>query len=327
MNTDELIAHEFHGALSEEEKVRLQEWRQESLAAELHYAAMVRLLEMSLQASARVSVPPPPPVHALMREALPPPSIADRSRRRVPRLHVKAGLGLLAAAAVATVLVIVPRMSPMQERQNAAAPGVIHSSDSEARTLRLGDGSIVRLAPGGRLVTDDSAPRRVWLDGRAFFAVSPDSSRPFHIITGAGEAVVLGTQFDLRFESGSLQLLVVEGAVSLSSDGNEVTVRAQEIGAATGSGPPTARRVDPDFIRRELQWLEGFVAFRHTPLSRVALELTRQYGVEVVVDSGIAGVTVSGEFENEPLDAVVDYVCRAVSARCVVTPDRVTIGP
>ena len=321
---DELILREPSGRRSEAEQSRLTDWRRASPENERHYQQMRSLLAATQTAVERMPIPPPPPIASMMRKPAP---------AAVPRqgavLAIGAGLwwglGVAAAATLAAVFIITRApLVPNAARGPQALEFV--SNRNSARTVRLEDGSVVRLAPGARLTM--LADREAVVEGRGYFAIAPDTAHPFHIRSSAGEVVVVGTQFDLQVNPGSLEVLVVKGIVNLSGSGKSVRVTASERGWIEAGTAPSGAPVDSVYVSRALTWLGNFLAFEETRLDDVAVALERHFGTSVVVsDSALAKETVTAVFEDETLAAAAEYICRAVSAKCIIQPDRVVIAP
>ena len=253
---------------------------------------------------------------------------ADGNRRVVQtyRGWLKVGAGAIAAAVV-TLLAVTGRDNEPVGR--SFGTGEVVTGASESTTVRLGDGSVVRLGPRSRLrVTGDPDSREVWMEGHAYFAVARDESRPFRVRTLAGDAIVLGTRFDLEAREDEMRVLVVEGAVRMGAAGSEVKVVASEVGMIDAGGGPTSHPVGVEELDRELEWVGDFIAFENTPLSQAADELSRRFDIPVVVlDSLAARETVRATFtDGESLGEIVRVLCRAVSVHCSVLDDRVTIG-
>jgi transmembrane sensor len=157
----------------------------------------------------------------------------------------------------------------------------------------------------------------VSLDGVAFFAVASDSSTAFTVSTEAGEAEVLGTRFELRADSDSLRLVVVEGIVALDAEGARVEVGRGTISRVMSGSAPTPPR--PADVWDILDWSGGLLIFQSTPLAEVMAEVSAQFGVEVnLSDSALATRTVTAWFDSEPLEEVVHTVCQVVGASCTV---------
>lgn len=198
----------------------------------------------------------------------------------------------------------------------------------EAMNLRLEDGTLVRLGPGGRLeVAPGSGGREVELRGRAFFAVAPRSAARFRIRAPGGDVSVLGTRFDVHAEGDRVELVVVDGRVELSAGADTVEVEGGEASRAEGGAVAPPERVEDVFAL--LAWMDHGMVFHSTPLGRVAEEVGRRFGVEVEVAPALRGQAVTAAFAGQPLEEVVEVVCRAVNAECEVDParGRVAIRP
>jgi len=88
----------------------------------------------------------------------------------------------------------------------------------EQRTIRLDDGTRVRLAPGSRILADISTGQRhvTLRQGEAEFEVARDASRPFVVYAGANTIRDIGTRFSVnRLPSGTI-VSVTEGSVQVT---------------------------------------------------------------------------------------------------------------
>jgi transmembrane sensor len=192
-------------------------------------------------------------------------------------------------------------------------------------SAQLGDGSVVRLAPHSRLRIVGSKNRRdLWLDGRAFFAVAKDADRPFVVHTPVGEAVALGTRFELNSSSNTLTLVMLQGRVALSANGGTTEVKGGEVGTVARGSAPTVVNVSD--VYPMLDWVGEFLAFEATPLRDVGAEIGQRYNVKVHIDDPeLASRTVTAWFTDESLQEVVAVVCRVVNARCTISGSNVDI--
>jgi transmembrane sensor len=197
-----------------------------------------------------------------------------------------------------------------------------------AQTLRLDDGSFVRLAPGSRLearLREDQ--RTVELEGRAFFAVAPDGRRPFEVRTAKGLVRVLGTRFEVASGEDGLRTVVVEGRVELANAVGRVEVPGGSVGTALeGEGPQAAPVVD---VYSFLDWPGGLLVFHSTPLRGVAREVQRHFGIPVRIDTPAGeGLRISASFEEgESFQEVLETLCSITGSECRIYVDSAVIGP
>lgn len=344
---DETILAALQGTIAPPDVARLEAWRRASPDNEAHFQALSRLWGASGRADPLGAVAgAPPTLGSLLHGSGGPSSFRDgagrRSHDRAEGVHRRREgssrlrrrgedwgrwAALLGAAAV--VLFMVGRWSGTPA--GPAGAGLIASEfttdSAEMATARLGDGSVVRLAPQSRLHVSPGAGRReVWLDGEAFFAVARDTARPFAVRTRAGTVEVLGTRFNLKVEGSELQLVVTEGSVALVSGSHRRVVEAGEVALVNDGGEPQVDR--PSSVDSLLTWKRGFLSFQRTPLHQVAQELEQQYGVRVLLpDSSLGSRTVTAWFANQSFEHVLSAICRSVDAHCTQRDSVASIEP
>src|SRR5687768_3722157 len=222
IDVDEVILRSRGGRTTEVEEARLLEWRRGSPSNEAYYHDLIHLLEAA-ESLHLEDAPPAPAVELLTRRGPPRRSRAayDDGARWVWR---SALVGITAAAAVLAGLFL--RVPDAAEKDFAFGAGAFVTGPKETATLVLSDGTVVRLAPQSRLrIPGVSGSREVFMEGRAYFAVAKMPGYPFQVRTQAGEAVVLGTRFELQADGADLRLVVLEGRVALGAGGKQVEDR------------------------------------------------------------------------------------------------------
>ena len=148
--------------------------------------------------------------------------LAPRVRRQQPRVLVWSAL-----AAAAIVL-----LAAFQYR----APGIfVETAVGAFQQLELPDGSVVQLNTDTAIETAYSATeRRVRvLRGEAFFAVSKDPARPFIVASGPVVVRAVGTAFNVRQHTTSVEVMVTEGRVRIDHAGESRSLLP--VSAATGA--------------------------------------------------------------------------------------------
>lgn len=207
------------------------------------------------------------------------------------------------------------------------AQSEIVTGAGEMTTVTLGDGSSIRVGPSSHLrLAQERRRRMAWLDGRAFFGVHADSTRPFTVQTQYGRARAFGTRFEVRSEEDEFRVLVVEGNVAVSAGGSEVNVAENEMSRSVRGQRPSTEHVD-DVLGR-LDWLGKALVFEATPLRYALKEVERRYGVNVTLDDPSLGdVTITASFTGQSVQEVMLVLCEAVGADvCTVKGDEVHVG-
>jgi ferric-dicitrate binding protein FerR (iron transport regulator) len=314
LHIDDLITRSLEGRTTADEQEALAAWRSASPANEARFQQLAWVWTVSGQALTAVPTTPPPAA-AVIRAADSAQGVATvRSRSSSAWRWLTPAL---AAAAMLVVGIGLGRWSGAGVEM--FAPVEVRTAATEMASVELSDGTLVRLAPDSRIrFSADVERRELWLEGRAFVGVAHQADRPFVVRTRLGEALVLGTRFEVNVERDDLRVVVVEGRVALSTaDGRTVEVGHGHVGHARAGEAPTSARVDD--VLALLDWMETTVVFHTTPLVDVARELSRRYTIPVVIrDSTLARRTVSASFTNQPFEQVLAAVCVVVSGSCTI---------
>jgi transmembrane sensor len=326
----------FAGEMSPEEAAEMERW----LAAHPEHAPVIAALREAWAAAAEASQGWS--ADAALRRVRAAASAEARVIARLGEARSRAagirhrgalasGLGLAAALALA----IGGGFLAQRADRPAQAPATI--SVAEYRTtrgqrlaLRLADGTQVMLAPGSvlrRRSDYGQRERRLELEGQAYFVVTHDSTRPFTVHTRRVVARDLGTRFDVRAygDEAVTDVLVAEGKVEVEGRRPVASNPAVpeplpqapsllgigQLARVDQRGELTVRsNVD---LSQSLAWTEGRLVFNDTPLRDVERQLERWYDVDVRLTSvTMAGLRVSGRFDDEPVTQVLGAVARSL---------------
>lgn len=323
---EEIILRSLHGETSAAEEYTLSAWRKGSSSNEEQYRDLERLWRVIRDAGPSPSSSLPSVKHIIDAAGTGGSRRPHAPKRRGNR-RPRAAWG--AAAAAAAILAFGISQFRSAGETNAAISRVAELSTGvgEMATLRLADGTVVRLASESRLrFTGTHQTREVWLDGRAFFAVAKQEGVPFRVRSRAGDALVLGTRFAIRVEEEDLHLLVVEGRVALSSGEERVEVTAGELSHVVPGAEPTVVKV-PD-VQPMLEWVGEFLVFQSTPLDQFAREFEQHYGIEVrILDEDLAERTVTAWFTDQPAEEVLMMICHAADVHCSIRGEVAVVEP
>jgi len=145
------------------------------------------------------------------------------------------------------------------------------------------------------------------VQGQAMFQVAKDPSRPFSVVAGSVDVKALGTQFDVRFEQGQANVVLLEGRVlvePLSRHGlarlmpalAQHRLKEGEQLTADATGAMTVATAD---VERTRSWQSGRLVFREEPLSEAVAELNRYNQRQLLIDDpALERLPVSGVFST-----------------------------
>jgi len=242
----------------------------------------------------------------------------NRSQRWKKPSWVLAGLGLAAALAIVST----GERQSRPETQNYAERVVTELGGLQR--VNLPDGSVVQLNTGSELeVQFTPSVRRVYLSkGEAHFSIAKNPARPFVVSALGMEVQAVGTAFNVRLNSESLDVLVTEGQVRLQAEtsetvgpaalgthllsaGEKVSVGRDQLGVAAVE-PVRPVQVKPAEIERRLAWQERRLEFADASLAEMVAEFNRFHHVKLVIaDAGLAAQRFGGIFNPEDIAGFV----------------------
>jgi transmembrane sensor len=208
-------------------------------------------------------------------------------------------LPLLAAASAALFVALgIPFASSLMQ-----PPDRIYSTDIGGRTLltfadhtqiELNTDTVARF----RMTGED---RTVWLDkGEAWFHVSHNAANPFTVIVGKHRVIDLGTEFLIRRGSDRMEVALLNGRATLSTEGAPIATLTPGDDAVATPGSMSVTRKSPQELADEIAWRRGVLDFRNTRLADAVREFNRYNRTKLVItDLSIADLKVSAEIKND----------------------------
>lgn len=174
------------------------------------------------------------------------------------------------------------------------------TTTAESRSVTLTDGSLVHLdAETALQVEMNESARSIRLrQGRAFFTVTRDETRPFTVRAGETTVTVLGTAFDVNLTEQRLTVAVQHGSVAVRRDAHglppvEARLRpGDQVRMDRETGTLVAGRLAPEDVAG---WTSGQLFVADTPIAEVVAELARYHrGWILVADDGVGRQKVTG---------------------------------
>jgi transmembrane sensor len=213
----------------------------------------------------------------------------------------------------------------------------------------LADGSVAELNGTSRIEVDYSAAeRRVRLvEGEAHFVVEKDPDRPFFVTAGTVIVRAVGTAFNVRLESATVEVLVTEGKVKLEQSGSATTPVADSsfveatpsliqgqravINLVRVDAPAKVEinEVNPSEMTDALGWQSTRLVFNNTPLDEVIAGFN-QYNTHRLTlgDARLRGRTLTGVFRADNLDGFVRLLQASVDVKAAPrTPTETVLLP
>ncbi|WP_019538959.1 FecR family protein [Proteiniphilum acetatigenes] len=195
-------------------------------------------------------------------------------------------------AAVAILLMVVGVRFFYKGHDQIVWVEVRTGAKSEPQTIRLSDGSIVRLNASSLFRYPEKfgrGEREVYLDGEAYFSITKDDRHDFIVHTDKQRINVLGTEFNVFGYSSDPYTIttLVNGKVKLGTYDNEGNLKNevmmypnQQIYFDKQSYQTTLSEVN---TLDATSWMKGIYSFRDAPLEEIARRLEKIYGVTIII--------------------------------------------
>jgi transmembrane sensor len=178
-------------------------------------------------------------------------------------------------------------------------------------SVPMSDGSKVTLNTDSEIrVAVSETERRVDLQqGEAFFQVAKDPSRPFVVQAGGERIIAVGTQFSVRRDANSVQVIVTEGRVRVEPIGGKsarmpaAELTAGSVARSGGEGVLIQRKPVQE-VEDYLSWRSGYLVFRETSLRDAVAEFNRYNTRKIVIeDATVAEMRIGGNFRSDNVEA------------------------
>lgn len=258
-----------------------------------------------------------------------------------PRRH--ASLRIYYRVLAAAAAVVLAAGTWWWQAANPPPPAAITKSYLRVNERQaLPDGSVVELKDGSRIVLDFSAAtRRVRLTGEAHFTVAKNAARPFVVETSGVAVCAVGTAFNVRQDTASVEVVVTEGTVRIEPPAEFVASFAQQASftplVAAGQrvvvalGEPAAPKVVATTtaeVAETLSWQAPRFQFLETPLAEAVAEFNRHNRQQLALARPELGVIpIGGTFRVNNVEGFVRLLETTLGVQVVSrTPDQIVLA-
>lgn len=231
---------------------------------------------------------------------------AEARRRRMCRLRLCAGTTLMLILAA-----VVWRAENVSGRKGAEPAVATRVTTPERRVLP--DGSVAELGDRAEIaVSFSEAFRRIeLLRGEAHFVVTRQKARPFVVSADGVEARAVGTAFAVARRPGSIDVVVTEGEVAVSSPGAAATavLKVHDLASVIPAAPPQVTALDARDVAQKLAWRVPRFEFTGARLEEIVALFNAHGHVHLVlIGPELRDVKVSGMLRSDNIDALLELL-------------------
>lgn len=182
---------------------------------------------------------------------------------------------------------------------------LVKQSGETVDSVLLSDGTKVILAAHTKISYPEKFLKKEravkLLNGKAFFLVGQDASRPFEVAVGASKVKVLGTSFNLKYSETKIELAVNTGRVMFTPNSKS---KPSVLNAGEGiSYQYLANMLKLENDGNAAAWFTKELRFVDMPLDEVCKQLSEYYGVRIILhDRKLTAKKFNANFNHTSLD-------------------------
>ena len=255
-----------------------------------------------------------------------------RKRRRGARRAVVAASVAACLLAVLALPVSQPYLARSLYGLTGSASQQFQTAHAEHRAALLPDGSRIEMGGATAVELAFTTERRLVeaAEGEVFYRVKHDAKRPFIVRAGDVTVTAVGTAFAVRRESGTVSVIVTEGAVDVRTAGDS---RAQDAPLRAEAGQRVrfdqgrlVAKAELPQDRSALGWARGQLRFEDEPLRVVVASLNRYADKPIVLaDPSLGDLHFTGTVFDHTTNDWLSAVQRLVPISVEETGDRVVL--
>ena len=182
-----------------------------------------------------------------------------------------------------------------QDKQNDNVVKVEYNTVTTPRggqyQLQLADGSQVWLNAASSITFPTSFTgneRTVSITGEAYFEVSHNAAKPFHVIAHGVNVEVLGTHFNIMSYSDeeNIKTTLLEGSVKVSNDSMSVKISPGQQAVLNNSSNDISIQNNID-LEETVAWKNGKFIFHNADIKNIMHQLERWYNVSASFNTNV----------------------------------------
>lgn len=169
--------------------------------------------------------------------------------------------------------------------------------------------------------------RTVYLNGEAYFEISPNAQQPFHVqLSDNQQITVLGTSFNVMnyADENNITTTLVTGKVMVSRPDGQQAVLAPSQQAVITKGQNHITVSDAD-VDKTIAWKTGMFEFEDDDLPSIMRTIARWYDVEVVYNGNIPDQHYSGSIRKTSTLSQALRILQTAGIQYSITNKTITI--
>lgn len=303
IDVDHLLGKYLAGEASPAEAIQLEAWLAASPANKQLFEKISNIWS-SLSSEEYCSIPDKEAFLQEIKNRVSQPSLSKIFRLKKATAFTKIAASIILIAGAVTLITVL-----FQKKQAPTMIAITRQTGQNILNDTLPDGSIAIINNHSLLQypVQFTGKREVQLNGEAFFNVTHDASKPFIISAGPVHIKVIGTSFNVRKGTDSIEVVVRTGIVRMYNDKDSLTLKAGKKGIYHIS---TQRfSIVETFNANEVAYATKIFNFENASLKEIASQLQKAYGIKIVItNKDLEACTMSSSFDNKSIEYIFEVL-------------------
>jgi transmembrane sensor len=195
-------------------------------------------------------------------------------------------------------------------------------TNSAKQEIKLSDKSTVQLDVKSTL--SELNFRQVKLEGRAYFDIAKDATKPFTVALHHGEITVLGTEFDIFTSLSYTQIYVTEGKVNLRFQNKDFLLIVGDMITIDNQGINHSRNNKVEVKA----WQNQKLVFKNESMANVLLSVATYHHMQLVFDSkelSKDGCKINTSYSTETITQILQELSTIAGLKYQIEKDKIIV--
>jgi len=321
IDVDHLLGKYLAGEASPAEAIQLETWLAAS-PANKQFFEQVSNVWNALSSEENCTIPDKAAFLKEIKNRVSQPGLSKTIRYKKALAFTKIAAAIIGLAGAVILFTVLTKKQP-----TPATIAITRQTGQNILTDTLPDGTIATINDHSRLQYpgEFTGNREVQLNGEAFFNVTHNAFKPFIISAGPVHIKVIGTSFNVRRRTDSIEVVVRTGVVRMYNDKDSLTLKAGKKGIYRISTQQFS--LLENYSANEVAYATKIFNFENATLKEIAAQLQKAYGIKIVItNKDLEACTMSSSFDNKSIEYIFEVLAMTLNIQYRIEQKTVYIS-
>lgn len=321
IDVDHLLGKYLAGEASPVEAIQLETWLAASPANKQLFEQVSNIWN-SLSSEENCTIPDKEAFLKEVKNRVSQPSLSKTILIKKAFSFTKVAAGIILIAGAVILFAVLTK-----KKQQSDVIAITRQTGQAILTDTLPDGTIATINNQSQLQypVQFTGKREVQLNGEAFFNVTPNAAKPFIISAGPVRIKVIGTSFNVRKGTDSIEVVVKTGIVRMLTNKDSITLKAGKKGIYHISTQQFS--ILETFNANDVAYATKVFNFENASLKEIAGQLQKAYGIKIVItNKDLEACTMSSSFDNKSIEYIFEVLAMTLNIQYRIEQKTVYIS-